>query len=93
LGDLGEGTIDDLIDGVDGFLLTRTATKNEYLRDEMVLRVVRPVGEMRGRFPLRNHFWDAYRLSATAAKDSTKVLRGDGGGRHRQSSLDKTGRG
>jgi hypothetical protein len=93
LGNLGEGTIDDLIEGVDRFLLARAATKHENLGDEMILRVVGGVREMRRGFPFRNHFWDAHGLTTTTAKDSTEVLSGYGGGRHRQSSLDKTGRG
>ncbi len=91
LGDLGEGAIYDLVDSVDRFLLARAATKNENLGDEVILRVVGGVREMRSRFAFGNHFRDAHGLTTTAANDSTEVLRGDGGGRHRQSSLDKTG--
>jgi hypothetical protein len=74
-------------------VLTSAATKNEDLGDEVILHIVRGVGEMRSRLPLRDHFWDAHGLSATAAKDSTEVLSGDGGGRHRQNSLDKIRKG
>jgi hypothetical protein len=70
---LGEGAVDNLIDGVDRFLLAGAATKNEYLRDEVILRVVRIVAEMRRGLPLRNHFWDAYWLAATAAADIGKT--------------------
>ena len=80
---MGEGTIYDLVEGVDGFLLAGAATKNENLGDEVVLIVVRVVREMRGGIPSGNHFRDTNRLTATAAEDSTEVLRGDGGGRHR----------
>jgi hypothetical protein len=48
---LGEGAIDDLIEGVDGFLLARTATKNEDLGDEVILGVVGGVWAVRGGFP------------------------------------------
>jgi hypothetical protein len=88
-GNLGERTIDDLIDGVDRFLLTCATPKNKYLRDEVILRILRVVRKMRRGFPLRNHFWDAHGLSTAAAKDSSEVLSGNGGGRHRQNSLDK----
>ncbi len=40
-GDLREGTIDDLIEGVDRFLLTSAATKHEDLRHEVILRILR----------------------------------------------------
>jgi hypothetical protein len=92
-GDLGEGAVDNLIDGVDRFLLAGAATENEYLRYEVILRVVRVVRVMRRGLPLRNHFWDAYRLSTTTAKDSSEVLSGNGGCRHRQNSLDKIRKG
>ena len=51
LGNLGEGAIYDLVDGVDRFLLARAATKNENLGDEVILRVVGGVREMRRGFP------------------------------------------
>ncbi|HEY1469417.1 MAG TPA: hypothetical protein VGF61_10260 [Candidatus Acidoferrum sp.] len=86
---MGEGTVDNLIDGVDRFFLTSAATKHEDLGDKVILRIFRVVGKMGRRFPLGDHFWDTHWLSATTAKDSTELLSGNGGGRHRQNSLDK----
>jgi glutamate/tyrosine decarboxylase-like PLP-dependent enzyme len=40
-GDLREGTIDNLIEGVDRFLLTSAATKHEDLGHEVILRIPR----------------------------------------------------
>jgi hypothetical protein len=40
-GDLREGTIDNLIEGVDRFLLTSAATKHEDLGHEVILRILR----------------------------------------------------
>ena len=92
-GDLREGTINDLIEGVDRFLLTSAATKHEDLRHEVILRILRAPRMMCLGLPLRNHLWNAHGLSATAAKDSSEVLSGNGGGRHRLNSLDKIRKG
>jgi hypothetical protein len=77
---LGESAIDDLIEGVDRFLLTRAATKNEDLRDEVILHISRIVGMVRCRLSSGDQVGNTNGLSAAAAKHSTEVLSSSSGG-------------
>jgi len=83
-----EGAIHDLIDGVNGFLLTGAAAQNKNARDEMVVRIAGIMLPPTLAIMLHDKRRHADGLSTPAAQDSTKILT-DGFGGHQDNSFDR----
>jgi hypothetical protein len=88
---LCECAIDNLIDRVDRFPFTGTATKNENTRDELELRIIACVMAVIFAVFAQNDIGDADGLTAVTAQDPAKLLRRQFD-RHEDCSLDKSGR-
>lgn len=87
-GSLRKGAVHNLIDGVDRFPFTRTATEHEDARDEVELRIAGFVLAVILAVLAKNDTWNAHRLSAMTTQDTAKLLRG-GFCRHKHRSFDK----
>jgi hypothetical protein len=70
-----EGTIHDLVDGVNRFPLTGAAAQYKDSGDQVKVRIVLVVNSMALAILLQNNGWDTHGFTAVAAKDSAKVLR------------------
>ena len=73
-GNLGEGAVDDLVDGIDGFTFTGTAAKYEDAGYEMKLRIVSLTQTVYFIFFLADNAGDANWFATMAAKNTAEML-------------------
>jgi len=73
-GNLGEGAVDDLVDGIDGFTFTGTAAKYEDAGYEMKLRIVSLLQTVHFIFFLADNAGNANWFATMAAKNTAEML-------------------